>query len=543
MAASADCARTLLAQLASQGVTDVVVCPGSRSAPLALAAAEAERRGLVRLHVRVDERSAAFLAVGLGKATRRPAAVITTSGTAVGNLLPAVMEASHSRTPLLLITADRSADLVGFGANQTTDQVGLFGGFVRARLRVSSDAPAAWSAHAAGAVVRALGGLGGEPGPVQVNVELREPLVPDGDEAWPEVVPLVVPDAPAQGGTPMTARPLRTIVIVGDATPEEGERAAEFAAAAGVPLVAEPSSNARRAGALRGGELLLTGPLADRVELAIVVGHPTLSRPVSALLGRTGVEVVAVRRADGWAEPGRRVRAVVDDVGDLALAAPPAGWLEEWQDADAAASRHMDAVLGELEAEGRVSGWAVAAGVLAAASAGVLVVGASQVIRDISVAPIGERPPVVFANRGLAGIDGTISTAVGVALGQRRPTVLVCGDLTFLHDSNGLLLGPGEPVPDLRIVVLDDRGGAIFSTLEYGDARFAADFDRLFGTPTRADIAAVAEASGVRSRRVAGASDLAQALAEPISGIDVLVVDLDRSDRRELNRRLADGVA
>ena len=235
------CAATVLAQLIAQGLTDLVLCPGSRSAPLALAAHRAEREGRLRLHVRTDERSAGFLALGLGKASGRPAAVVTTSGTAVANLLPAVMEAHHAGVPLIVLSADRPAALVGFGANQTTDQAGLFTGFVRYAARVSSAAPgASWAAQTARAWIAAAGTPGHGPGPAHLNIELAEPLVGPVSDPMATPVrstaslpgePLVLPTGPS------------TLLVCGDASPEVGAAVAALAADARLPLVAEPSSN------------------------------------------------------------------------------------------------------------------------------------------------------------------------------------------------------------------------------------------------------------------------------------------------------------
>ena len=527
VSASADCARVLLGQLVAQGVHEVVLCPGSRSAPLALAAFEADAAGRLRLHVRTDERSACFLALGLAKASGTPAAVITTSGTAVGNLLPGVMEAAHAGVGLIVLTADRPAALVGFGANQTTDQVGLFGGYVRFAARVTSAANrATWAAQAAKAAVLAASG------PVHLNVEFDVPLVPGADEPEPEgfeAVPLEVGQPSPRTVVELPAGP-RTLIIAGDGGPAAGRAAAQLAAEARLPLVAEPSSNARVPGALRCGRLLLAGEDARRVQRVLVFGHPTLSRPVMKTLSRADVEVIAVGGGD-WPDPGHRVRAVLPAVS---LTPCDPQWLQGWMDADAEASKRVDSV---VAAEG-LSGWSLAASVWEACAGEVLVLGASQLARDADLAPIAERPPVVYANRGLAGIDGTVSTAAGLSLGLGRPVTLLCGDLTFLHDSNGLALGPGEPRPDLRIVVGDDSGGAIFATLEYGDARFARAFERVFATDPGVDLAALAASYGVDVRVVETPGALADALARPVAGLDVVIARLDRSRRRELSQRL-----
>lgn len=529
---STECARVLVAQLISQGVREIVLCPGSRSAPLALAVFEADAAGAARLHVRTDERSAGFMALGLAKASGTPVAVVTTSGTAVGNLLPAVMEASHAAVGVVVVSADRPAAVVGFGANQTTEQVGIFDGFVRYTARVTSAAqPETWAAQAAKACVLAASG------PVQLNVELDVPLVADAvgrpmSELIEAAVPLIRHRFACRECEPVAlpAGP-RTVIVAGDADPDTGRRASELASAAGVPLIAEPSSNARGLSALRCGRLVLGTPLADEVQRVIVFGHPTLSRPVMRLISRADVDVIVIA-PDGvdWPDPGHRVRLVVPSVS---LPAGDPGWLARWREADAAASDRVDRVV----TEAGLTGWKVAAAVLAA-SQGPVLLGASQIIRDADLAPCFAEPPVVYANRGLAGIDGTISTAVGLALAFGRPTLALMGDLTFLHDSNGLAIGPDEPRPDLRIIVADDDGGAIFATLEYGAARFAEPFERVFATPSGVDLAALAASYGAAVSTVATDAALAEVLARPIAGLEVVIVRLDRTRRRALTEAL-----
>ncbi|MFT4295657.1 MAG: 2-succinyl-5-enolpyruvyl-6-hydroxy-3-cyclohexene-1-carboxylic-acid synthase [Micropruina sp.] len=521
---SPQCAVAIVAQLCAQGVTDAVLAPGSRSAPLALALARAEAEGRLRLHVRVDERSAGFLALGLAKASGRAVPMVTTSGTAVGNLMPAVMEAHHAGVPLLVISADRPAALVGFGANQTTDQSRLFDPFVRWSARVSSAAPAAsWTAQTARACLLAEEG----PGPVQLNVELDQPLV-DGDPALPAVRAVTRGAAGAPQAVALPAGP-RTLVLCGDASEAVGRQAAAAAAVGGLPLVAEPSSNARSA-ALRTGRLLLGSTLAEQVERVVVFGHPTLSRPVNKLLARDDVELIVVSSGPDWVDPTWHATQVLPGV---LLEPGDPDWLARWRAADVELSARVDGV---LAGQGVLTGPAVAAAVVAATGDGLLMLGNSQPIRDADLASLGRGR--VFANRGLAGIDGTVSTAVGIALASDAPLTLLCGDLTFLHDGNGLTAGLGERRPDLRIVVADDSGGSIFATLEYGEERYAGAFDRVFGTPSGVDMVALAAAHGVRARRVTTSAELADALTEPIAGLDVIVATVDCAGRRALNARL-----
>ncbi|MFT3860839.1 2-succinyl-5-enolpyruvyl-6-hydroxy-3-cyclohexene-1-carboxylic-acid synthase [Micropruina sp.] len=520
-----DCAAAIVAQLLAQGVTDAVLAPGSRSAPLALALARAESSGRLRLHVRYDERSAGFLALGLAKGSGRAVPVVTTSGTAVGNLLPAVMEAHHGAVPLLVISADRPAAMVGFGANQTTDQARLFEPFVRWSARVSSEAPAAsWAAQAARACLLAAGSRNF--GPVHLNVELTEPLV--GDVTLPKL--RAVQQAPEGEGEALVlpAGP-RTLLVCGDAPPALGARVAALARRAGLPLVAEPSSNARSAAA-RTGRLLLAGELADQVQRVVVFGHPTLSRPVNRLLARPDVELIVVSAGADWIDPGWRATRIVPWVE------PAAGdpvWLQRWMSADARLGAALDGV---LDAQPMLTGPTVAAVVGASVGRGVLMLGSSQPVRDADLAPLSAQ--TVFANRGLAGIDGTVSTAVGIALARQQPVTLLCGDLTFLHDANGLAAGLGEQRPDLRIVVADDGGGGIFATLEYGDPRYADAFERVFGTPSGVDVELLAVAHGIPAERVGTLGELAGVLSRPVSGVEVIVASVDRAGRRALDQAI-----
>lgn len=532
MTDSSTCAATLIGQLMAQGVTDVVLAPGSRSAPLALSVAAAAQAGTLRLQVRVDERAAGFLALGLAKASRRPVAVITTSGTAVANLAPAVAEADHSGVPLVVVSADRPGELVGFGANQTMEQTGLFTDFLRYQARISHRAPlAATAAQTARAVLAATGVRTRRPGPVQLNVELGEPLVSGPVPAptpgrrvnatgWSPVEPTRLP------GTP------RTLVLCGDAPVEVGAAARELAEDAQLPLYAEPSSNARGGpNALATGRLLLASDLASRIERVLVFGRPNLSRPVGRLLARDDVEIVAVGTSPDFPDPGWQVAQVVDAVS---VETGEAQWLAAWQDAD----RARAAELAGLPGVG-ITGPQLAARVVASVGADqVLCLGNSNPIRDADLAPIRAEPVVTFANRGLSGIDGNLSTAVGIALATRRGTTLLCGDLTFVHDLGGLVVGEGEERPDLRIVVADDQGGSIFATLEYGHPDYAESFERVFATPTGVDLAAAVTGLGIPAVRVGTVAALDAALTAPIRGLSVVVVDVDRAHRGAFTQRL-----
>ncbi|MDO9379289.1 MAG: 2-succinyl-5-enolpyruvyl-6-hydroxy-3-cyclohexene-1-carboxylic-acid synthase [Nocardioidaceae bacterium] len=536
-------ARVIVDELVRHGVREAVLAPGSRSAPLAYALHAADAAGLLRLHVRVDERSAGFLALGLAKGSHRPVPVVTTSGTAVVNLHPAVLEAHHAGVPLVVLSADRPAELRGTGANQVTDQVKVFGGAVRAYVELPApDVVPATSGPWRAALSRALQAT--RLGPVHVDVCLRDPLVPDDDTGLPASL-AGRPDGLAwsldlrEEAHERVTLPLgpRTVVVAGD---DAGPPARQLAERAGWPLLAEPSSGSRTGTAPIGAYRLLLGlpELADAVERVVVLGHPTLSRPVTRLLSRPDVEVVAVGSGTR-PDPGNQVARVLGAAGVDGPDDP--AWRDRWATADAATRQAMDEV---LSAEPAIAPQVLAHEVSAALRpGGLLVVGSSSPVRDLDLMavahPVGERR-MVMANRGLAGIDGMVSTAIGVALARRSSHALAyVGDLTFLHDTNGLLLGPHEPRPDLRIVVASDDGGSIFSGLEHGDASRAATFERLFATPTGADLGAWCAAAGVPHERVTDLGRLRDVLASDCHGVEVVEVPLDRSRRRGLDARLA----
>ena len=340
-------AGVVIAELVSQGVTDLVLAPGARSAPLAYEALAADRIGLLRLHVRLDERTAGFLALGLAKGSGRPVAVLTTSGTAVANLHPAVLEAAASYLPLVLLTASRPRALVHTGANQTTDQDRLFG--VHARAYAALDRRDAGPADLA--VRDRPAGRGGHRRPdPSARAGAAEPgaeraAKPTGFAASPPTTELVVnPVGSADPPTELAAGP-QTVIVAGDAPPAVGRGAAELGAAAGVPVLAEPSSNARRGPAALGtARLLAASTLAEDVERVVVFGHPTLSRPIGRLLARDDVELVVVAPYPDWVDPGRAATLVTSAVRFGGPATTE--WLVRWQQADADLRAGLDTAAG-----------------------------------------------------------------------------------------------------------------------------------------------------------------------------------------------------
>jgi 2-succinyl-5-enolpyruvyl-6-hydroxy-3-cyclohexene-1-carboxylate synthase len=507
-------ARSVIGTLVASGVREVVISPGSRNAPLSFAAYDAAEARLLRLHTRIDERTAGFLALGLTKGGSR-AAVLCTSGTAVANLHPAVLEAHHARVPLVVITADRPARLRGTDANQTTDQVGVFGPLVPT-VDVDTE----------------LTSLA--PGVVHLNVQLDDPLLPEDRWATDLPDPPVVEEGalrPSRNPGELLGLGPRTVVVAGD---DAGPRARSLAAHAGWPLLAEPSSGARTGPALRTYRLLLATELGEQVERVVLFGHPTLSRPVQRLLARADVEVLDADRA--WTRP-YAVTSVSDPVVD---GTDDPAWLAAWQQADASVSRQLDAL---LAGTGFTPHHVAGAVSRALPAGGHLVVGASNPIRDLDLMAtaydVGSHHKVV-ANRGLSGIDGTVSTAIGASLARRsgHRNLALMGDVTFLHDTTGLVLGPDERRPDLTIVVSNDDGGSIFATLEQGAAPYAHAYERLFGTPHHVDLAALCQATRTPHWRVESAAELDHALASPNGGIEVIEAVVGRSRRRELDEAI-----
>lgn len=552
-------ATVLVDELIRCGVQELVLAPGSRSAALAFAAHAAARAGRVRLHVRVDERSAGFLALGLAKTSHRPVLVVTTSGTAVANLHPAVLEASHSGVPLVVLSADRPAGLRGTNANQTTDQVKLFGDAVRAFADVppgfagpsESQQVSSWRSLVARMTATAQGRTTGAPGPVHVNAQFSEPMTPDPDGGWtadcsgrPHGLPWTVAADPLRAQPEPIDPGRRTVVVAGD---DAGPAARILAERAGWPLLAEPTSGARTGDhAIRTYRLLLADDdLVARIEQVVVYGHPTLSRPVTRLMSRPDVEVIAVPTTTGWTDPGHRVSRIVRavQVGDVDVDSPARPWLREWQDRDSELSQRLDDL---LDKQGELTPQQVAAAVSAALPPrGLLFVGASNPVRDLDLTvahyPVGERR-LVIANRGLAGIDGSVSTAIGATLGRQSTSraFALLGDVTFLHDSNGLVTGPDEARPDLMIVVVNDDGGSIFASLEQGAASYSSSFEKLFGTPHGADLGALCAATRTPHRRVSTRDGLTAALGSPAGGIEVVEAVVRRDNRRELDAAIRD---
>ena len=570
-------ATVLADELIRCGLREVVLAPGSRSAPLAMEFHRRAQAGDLRLSVRIDERSASFCALGLAKAGRRPVAVVCTSGTAAAHFHAAVIEADESAVPLIVLTADRPPELRGTGANQTIDQLRLYGPAVRwfCEVGVPEDRPGQagyWRSAACRAWGLATGSAGGAPGPVHLNLALREPLVPD---AAADELPAAArerqepehggPDwlGGRPGGAPWTRfapsaelpRAERGLVVCGDGD-YDPQPLLQLAEEAGWPVLAEPSSNARRGPcALSAYQYLLAdAPFADahRPEVIVSAGRPGLSRGQLALLraAETARHAVIAQGPGRWSDPARTATDVVSRVrlarGSRRDLAGPGGWLTRWLAADRAVRAAVDAV---LDADELLSEPRLARDLAAALPDGAVLWAASSLpIRDLDQQLAPRSGLRILASRGASGIDGLVSSAIGAALAHQASgggaAVALLGDLALLHDAPGLLIGPGEPRPDLCVIVVNNNGGGIFSALE--QAAFPGPFERVFGTPHGAGIAELAAAAGLPCRRIGRADELPEALAAAGSrgaGISLVEVRTDRPGQAALRQRLADAAA
>ena len=584
----------LVDQLIRSGVGEAVLCPGSRNSPLNLAFVEAERVGRVRLHVRTDERSAAFLALGLAKVSRRPVPVVMTSGTAVANCLPAMVEATLSGVPLVVLSANRPLSMLGSGANQTIDQAEIFGTHSVCTLNTGELALEGAAAGAAGELrdlVRKLINAATDPidgGGAHLDVPLREPLVPptlDELSLWAGEIAAAgdaaedaettegaqashAPAQPARGprklpyGQVEVDLSRRTLVIAGSVSDVAWARSI-MDELADVPTIAEPVAPAPdfpvHSAAV---DMFSTQVVSDgehsavtTPEQIVVIGRPTLHRGVTKLLANKDINVIALSDT-------RNVTDVFDNVDEVGSTVRPRGEQpESWlQVARAISDMGVNQVRdGLAEREPFTAVHAVAVVADALRDGDLLVLGASTAVRDASRAGLPFDGVQAIANRGAAGIDGTISTAVGAAMAHahadptaiRAPrTIAVMGDLTFAHDLGGLNIGPLEPRPDnLLIVLTNDSGGGIFETLEPGaeSLRTFADgtaaFERVFGTPLDLDFAELCAGFGVEHKLAASVEELATVIDEHAeiggSGITVLEVKVSRRGRQEVEKRIA----
>lgn len=546
--AQAAFAATLVDEWVRAGLSEAVIAPGSRSTPLALALAE---DGRLRLHIRLDERAAGFLALGLSRATGRATVVVTTSGTASAELHPAVAEADLAGVPMVVCTADRPPELQGVGAPQTMNQTGLYGSAARWAMAVAvpeRSQDGMWRSLAARSVAEAEAAPSG-PGPVHLNLAFRDPLVarpgpmPPGrsdGRPWHHVSRPVLGATPADVAA-VAGGPGRGVLVVG-AGAGDPDAVHEAATALGWPVLADPRSGARTPGpaTVAAADAILRSPHAcDRLRPEVVVhlGERWTSRALADWLRQPGVRHVLVDPDWRWRDPDRLAatvlrtdptalcRAVAETVPEP-LAGPE--WRTTWTSAEAAAQA---ALATALDSRGELTEPRVARTLFdALPSEATLVVGSSMPIRDLEwFAATRHRPPAVLANRGVNGIDGTIATALGVAAG-RGPVAVLLGDLSFLHDA-GALLGAAETSEvSCTLVVVDNHGGGIFSFLPQASRLPADTFELLFGTPQAADVCTVAAAYGARVVRAADEGELRAALKEQVGSPGVSMIHL-RTDR------------
>ena len=546
---SVDTACAILSSLDALGVTHVLYCPGSRSAPFAYALEAGSFGGDARPVL--DERGAGFAAVGLARAGALPAIVVT-SGTAVAELAPAVLEASHGRLPLLVLSADRPGELRGVGASQATRQSGFFGTHVRASLDLEpQEASPSLVGHLTRAVAAACGAPSGTPGPVQINVAFRDPLTPvspsPGDEAGASFEPrptrvIAASPVPARWEDVVGSAAAGLIVVGEGASP----RAREWSEASGFPLLAEPASGAwKDGGVVPFEQSLVCSSLGREVDAVVVTGRPTLSRPIQTLLARPDVRVVVVDRHAPWVDVSGNASAVVADLEPARepIRAAQAEWAARVREAARDAGERIESLLDSGSGRTMLD----LARIVAASTSGPLVLGASNPVRAFDLAVPSLEGRVVHSNRGQAGIDGTIATAVGICLGSgyadeasaasdERVTA-VMGDLTACHDASSLALAASTGA-HLDIVVADDHGGGIFATLEHGRATSPEAYDRWFGLAQSVDYEALAAAYGVAFARAGEPRELEDLLDRPVRGPRLIHAPVERAE--DLYRAIRD---
>jgi 2-succinyl-5-enolpyruvyl-6-hydroxy-3-cyclohexene-1-carboxylate synthase len=563
-------ASALVEELARCGLRHAVLSPGSRSTPLAVAL---WRQPAIEVSVIVDERSAGFFALGAAQATRRPVAVLCTSGTAAANLHPAVAEADEAAVPLLILTADRPPELRGIGAGQTIDQLKLYGSSTRWFCEVgTNDADDDGLLHYRSVACRSYAAARGEPrpGPVHLNLAFRDPLAPvevEGDVTATNPLALE-----GRGDRPLTAVPHsssapeqalldelaerigsapRGLVLAGRQTdPALRDPVMRLAEAAGYPVLAEPTSQLRLGP--HDKRLLVSsydaiarigaGSLAP--DLVIRFGDMPTSKPLRQwIAGLPECRQLVVDSGFGWNEPSNRAEIVVRaEPGPLATGIAErlsgegsADWRQAWSEAERVA---REAIAEQLGAISEPSEPGLQAALGAALRDGDLAYTASSMpIRDQETfMPAGEADVLFLCNRGANGIDGLVSSGIGAAHASGRPTVIVTGDLGLLHDVGGLaaLRDVSNPV---RIVVVNNDGGGIFHFLPQEESMPADEFEALLGTPRGIDVKRAAELFGIEHRRIDGLDRLTEALA---AGTGLIEVPVDRQSNVALHRRLTE---
>ena len=502
MNTSTSLARVVVRQLIEAGITDAVISPGSRNAPISLAMFAAAEKKLLKLHIRIDERSAAYFALGLAKASGRPVPIVCTSGTAVANYHPAVLEAHHSNVPLLVLTADRPANLRRTGANQTTEQARIFGGAVRYFADVSG-----------GVFPLELPLDSLHRGPVHLNLQFDEPLLPDDQSDWLSEIKVAPKAKPAgkSAGT-LKVNSTRGVLVIGhDRGGLAVSEVAQIAADLNWPVIAEDPLSFPDA--IAHAALFLASPAIRKnlsPETAVIIGRTTLSRSVNALIASAKSHIVIDPRmatVDTYRVADQRFIAAPTVVSKPA----DEQWHEQWQKLSQRTSK--------LIAD--ISNWSESslARELAKQLSGAVFIASSRPIRDLESFAAARTGIETFANRGLAGIDGNISTALGIATARESATAII-GDLAFLHDLTGLV---GNTSANLRIIAINNDGGGIFSTLPQAGV---AGFETVFGTPHGLDLTKIATGLGIAAKTISSFAELKSELAKPISGVSVLVCQM-----------------
>lgn len=495
-------ARVIVRQIVEAGITDVVISPGSRNAPLSIAFHQASVKGLIKLHVRIDERTAAFFALGIAKASGRPVPIVCTSGTAVANYHPAVLEASHTNLPLLVLTADRPASLRKTGANQTTEQARIFGKAVRYFADVSG------SVYPMELPLNSL-----LSGPVHLNIQFEEPLIGDKSDNWLNDLTITSPKI-FDRKTPGTfhTKSTRGVLVIGhDRGGLSVGAVKDFAEELGWPVIAEDPLTFEKA--ISHASVFLTSrAIADDLapDTVVVIGRTTLSRSINAFIKMARKEIVIDPRM-ATVDSDRMASQKFLKLPKVEVQPADSEYKDKWQKYSQRAAKMV----------GDISQWSealIAREISAAIPTGTaLFVSSSRPIRDLEGFAAARTGVETFANRGLAGIDGNISTALGIA-SQRKETIAVLGDLGFLHDLTGLI--HNEDI-NLKILVINNDGGGIFSTLSQ---RGVAGFEEVFGTPHGKDLAAIASALGVPAKTISTQAELKSELTSPIKGVSVVVI-------------------
>jgi len=514
-------ARAIVQSCLDSGVEHVVIAPGSRNAPLSWAFAQAEKAGLIKIQVRIDERDAGFLALGIAKATGKPVPVVVTSGSAVANLLPAIVEAFHSAVPVIVLSADRPASARGKSAPQTINQFGIFGTFVKSQIDVAPDQT---DLTQVSKVIDLT--ITNRPGPVQVNVQFELPLLPDLENlAWQPKPPSLKSFSKTEIEQKQIAVPARGVFVVGDnADPESVREIDQISQAIGWPVLWEPTANAHMLqNSISHGVVLLQADIAPKVDVVVTFGTVGLSRVILGLLKSAPIHLAIHSATSGsdLPDPVSSAKEIFDCVPKLETTTDPE-WLSQWQLLDHKAATAIATALTPDTLTGP------SAAQLVWDQTGKddqLFVAASWPVRHLEAYAAKRDGLHVFGNRGANGIDGLISTAIGVGIGTSKRTVLLMGDIAFLHDLGGLNLGEEQTAPNLTVVVLDNNGSGIFSQLEQGADEYQEHYEKVFGTPHGKDLWVIAESLGIPAKQVSTKTELKFALQsfEKTPGIKVIV--------------------